>query len=180
MEPASVFSLGPVFQSAFPPRMSDQPLGPEQPEPPRREFKFKATEFERANRAPGEKDSTPAIDVKGFFQGSQTVRPPAVRKPTPPPTPAPSVAPAANDVHAMLKANLAHANEAGENEVAVDLKRTSRRKRDYWILLICINLFFLVAMALSPNVATVAFGGAGIVLCTLGLTWIMWFVMDDY
>ena len=159
--------------------MSDSPLGPEAPEPPRREFKFKATEFERTNRPLDEADSKPPIDVRELFKSSTVARPPSLAQPaTPPPPKAP--VPAANDVHAILQANLDRANAEGHNDVSLKPKRASRRKRDYWMLLIGTNLFFLICMAVAPNIGTLIFGGAGIILVSIGLTWIMWFVMDDY
>ena len=157
--------------------MSGTPADPDEPERPRREFKFKPTEFERTNRSLDEKDSIAPIDVRDLFKASTAARPSAV--PKPPPTP-PAPTPAANDVHAMLQANLRHANEAGENEVSLQPKRPSRRKRDYWFLMIGANLFFIICMAIARNIGASVFGGAGMILVSIGLTWIMWFVMDDY
>ena len=37
-----------------------------------------------------------------------------------------------------------------------------------------------LVLLLGMNVMTVAFGGAGVLLYTAGVTWIMWFVMDRY
>ena len=57
----------------------------------------------------------------------------------------------------------------------------SRRKRDYWFLLVAGNLLVIAMTSLSGyNPASMIFCLGGLVLVSLGLTWIMWFVMDDY
>ncbi|MDB6127291.1 MAG: hypothetical protein JWM35_1187 [Verrucomicrobia bacterium] len=157
--------------------MTGLPPDPDEPERPRREFKFKPTEFERTNRSLDEEDSIAPIDVRDLFKASTAARPPASAKPPAAPS-APT--PAANDVHAILESNLKHANEAGENEVSLRPKPPSRRKRDYWLLLVASNLFFIVCMAVARNIGASVFGGAGMILVSIGLTWVMWFVMDDY
>lgn len=60
-------------------------------------------------------------------------------------------------------------------------RRPSRRKRDYWLILILLNGFFAtVAFGPYRTPMTLTYGIAGIIVTTLGLTWVMWFVMDDY
>lgn len=90
--------------------------------------------------------------------------------------------PAANDVFALQR-------ELREREIATgfdalrptERPRSRRRPRDYWLLLLAGNgaLLGLVAL-LGANAMTVGFAGAGLVLYTLGLTWVMWCVMGDY
>jgi hypothetical protein len=60
-------------------------------------------------------------------------------------------------------------------------RRRSRRTRDYWLALIGVDAALAFA-AFGPwaNGATRAFGIAGLIVFTLGLTWAMWFVADDY
>jgi len=85
-----------------------------------------------------------------------------------------------HDVHAILLQNRAREQQAGLNEVVFRPVR-SRRKRDFWALFLIGNLVFAVAAVLgrhNPLVFTVA--SAGIAVFSLGLTWIMWFVMDNY
>jgi hypothetical protein len=81
----------------------------------------------------------------------------------------------------VLRANLAHANAAGLNDLALKPKRRSRRKRDYWLLLVPINAFFAF-WAFGPwaNIMTFAYGVGGIILFTGSLTWVMFGVLDDY
>ena len=85
-----------------------------------------------------------------------------------------------HDIHALLRHNRAVEKSAKINEV--EIKRvTSRRKRDYWLLLVPGNL--LVAVLTWPgrgNPFVLVCGLSGMVALSLGLTWIMWFVMSDY
>ena len=111
------------------------------------------------------------------FSGRNTPRKPTTGVPAPKNSVRRSRAPAnrANDVHALLQQNLAHANAAGLNELAAKPKRRSKRKRDYFLSLIVGNAVLLGATAIQP-----IFGAAGLIIFNIGLTWIMWFVMDDY
>ena len=85
-----------------------------------------------------------------------------------------------HDIHAMLKQNHAAEQKAGINEVEIKEVK-SRRKRDYWLLLTLSAGFFATIGWLgrhNPYVLVPAF--SGVVLVSVGLTWIMWFIMDDY
>jgi hypothetical protein len=153
---------------------------PDAPDPPRKFYKFKPTEFENVNgvsrHSPlheGQPRPDPGIvetekvriDVRDLAR--------AAAIPTAKSQPAPATP--ANEVHAMLRDNLARANAAGANRVAPVVKRPSRRKRDYFITLALGNAVLAVATAIMP-----IYGGAGLVIFNIGLTWIMWFVLDDY
>ena len=74
-----------------------------------------------------------------------------------------------------VRAPFARANAAGLNDLAPLPKRKSRRKRDYFLCLVGGNALLGLGFMLNP-----VFAGAGIVIFNIGLTWIMWFVMDDY
>jgi hypothetical protein len=156
---------------------------PDESDPPRKVYQLKPTEFERVNAPPREASAdgtvgqsparaTGRIDVRDLIkQGSGTgpalgVNGPVNRD---------------NDVHAMLRHNVARDNAAGLNNLSPLPKKRSRRKRDYWLLLISVNLFFAFA-ALGPyaNPLTLIYGVAGFILYTISLTWVMWGVMDDY
>jgi len=68
----------------------------------------------------------------------------------------------------------------GHDEIEIRPKR-SRRKRDYWLLLVGGNLLILGLVALARfNPISVIYGFSGVVILTLSLTWVMWFVMNDY
>jgi hypothetical protein len=149
---------------------NDEPLGPPEPEPPRREFRFKPPEFDVANRPVKATPTDAPIDV---HQLHRLARPP-------PPT-ADAPAPAENEIHAILRANLARAEAKGEHELILEPRPPSRRKRDFWLLLIGGNLVVAGAVGgLHKNVITVVFGFSAMVFFSLGLIWVMWFVMDDY
>ncbi|HTZ22231.1 MAG TPA: hypothetical protein VMC06_15210 [Opitutaceae bacterium] len=99
----------------------------------------------------------------------------AVNPPTATPTPAPT------DVYQVLRDNLARENAAGMNAVKPKPKRPSRRKRDFWLMLVLGNLTIVSTLFFTGrNVISTLFAFGGVVLLSSGLTWVMWFVMDDY
>ena len=99
----------------------------------------------------------------------------AVNEPTATPTPAPT------DVYQVLQDNLARENAAGMNVVKPVPKRPSRRKRDFWLLLVLGNLTIAATVHLAGGrVMSNLFGLAGIMLLSVSLVWVMWFAMDDY
>ena len=151
---------------------NEDPLGPPEPEPPRREFRFKPAAFESANRAVDPTLGDFPIDVKNLNrQAAPSSPPPAASAPPP----------AENEIHAILRANLARDQAKGENEVVPQNRRPSRRKRDFWLLLIGGNLLVAGTVGvLQKNVVTVVFGFSAMVFFSLGLIWVMWVVMDDY
>lgn len=121
---------------------------------------------------PASTPTTAPTDVAAHFCAATPAHP-GVSAPPPPP--------AENDVHAILRDNLAAATAAGLNEVRPVVRRPSRRRRDYWLVLIGFNLLIVAFVLLpGPNVISMLFGFGGIVLFDLALTWIMWVVMDDY
>ncbi len=133
-------------------RMSDAP------EPPPRKFAFKPKEFERVN-AP--RPESAAADAAA-------------------PTPAP--VPAANDVFAIRQELREREKAAGLDELKpADRPNSTRRRRDYWFLLLAGNIAIVgTAAIVGLNVMTAAFAFSGVVLYSIGLTWIMWSVMDRY
>ena len=156
-------------------------------DPPRKFFQLKPKEFDAVNQhaprqpaAPGEtgpQDPGPnaadhgRIDVRDLFKQAHTPGKTAAR----------NKLAGANDVHAMLADNHARADAAGLNRVEHRPRRASRRQRDYWLLMVAFNAFFgIAAFSLGRNPMTLAYGLGGMILVSLGLTWIMWFVMDDY
>ncbi len=147
---------------------NEDPLGPPEPEPPPRTFQFKPTAFEVSNRRAGAAPADQPIDVR---QLNRLAGPP----------PSSAAVPAENEVHAILRANLARAEAQGENAIILPPRRPSRRKRDFWLLFIGGNLLAAATVGgLHKNVVTVVFGFSAMVFFSLGLIWVMWFVMDDY
>jgi hypothetical protein len=150
--------------------MSDAPPDPQDPENPRREFRFKPPEFEPDNRPAELHGSNAPIDVSQHYRLASR------------PAPAPGTAvKAENEVHAILRANVARAEAKGLNQVVPGRRRPSRRKRDYWTMLAGGNLLVGgVMLAAHNSIPMLVLGLSGAVLFSVGLTWMMWFVMDDY
>ena len=156
-----------------PPRLSSdpEPAGPpEPPEAPPREFHFKPKAFERANRPADATPGNAPIKVAQLYRAASA----------PPPAPG-APAKSENEVHTILRANLAAEVAKGLNQVVLQPPRSSRRKRDYWLVLAGGNLVFAGAMLLAhKNAISLVFGFSGMVFFSIGLTWIMWAVLDDY
>jgi hypothetical protein len=153
----------------------------DEPQPPRKTYGFKPREFERANPARPEppSDATPptrdpgiAPADSGTIDVNDLIRAGVGSGPQLGANAAPN---RSNDVHAMLRDNLARADAAGLNDVTLPPKRISKRTRDYFLMLIGGNVVLAGGFFLQP-----IFAGAGVVLYNTGLAWIMWFVMDAY
>jgi hypothetical protein len=147
--------------------MSDAPADASSPEPPHRELRFKPREFVPDN-PPVSTPSTAPTDVREHLLAAN----PAPRAPLPSP------AVRENDVHRLLRDNLAAADAAGLNDVKPVARRRSRRLRDYWLTLIGVDGFLL--MLWWSGVFPEIYLFSGIVLFSAGFTWVMWFVVDDY
>lgn len=142
-------------------------------DPPRKHYQLKPKEFEMVNAPSGSApvDSAPT-HVRGHIRAANA----GIDQPA-----APVAAPRQNDVHALLRDNAARAQAAGLNDLPPQRPRSSRRKKDYIFTLILGNGAVIGVVALlGMNVMTMAFGAAGILIVTLGATWIIWFVMDHY
>lgn len=158
-----------------------------EPDPPRKFYELRPREFERVNEPPAQSDpassSPPAaaaansapsakIEIRDLYQHAATPGPLLSHDKAPA---------AANEVHDILRDNLARANAAGLNEVAPKPKRPSRRKRDYFLILTVVNAFFAFwAFGPYANAVTFVYGVGGMVFFTCGFTWIMWMIVDDY
>lgn len=85
-----------------------------------------------------------------------------------------------HDVYAILQANRAREQEHHLGEIEVKEVK-SRRRRDYWTLLLLTNsLLTLIAWQGRDNFIVLVSASAGVILVTVSLTWVMWFVMSDY
>jgi hypothetical protein len=85
------------------------------------------------------------------------------------------------DAKAILQGNLSRANAAGLNELVPKAKRASRRRRDFWILFLLGNGFFGGSLAYFGMTTIVGvFAVGGIIVFSCALTWVMWFIMEDY
>jgi hypothetical protein len=138
--------------------------------PERPELGFKSQAFENANPA-----SAPPVDHHALIAAAN-------RPPHPPATAqSPSqinISPP-NEVVEILREN---ARIQAQFEKPLDLTpRSNRRLVDYLIVLAVVNGFFawcLVANWGDPNMMVYSF--SGIVAFSLGLTWVMYGVMDRY
>jgi hypothetical protein len=147
---------------------------PDEADPPRKVYGFKEREFKRDN-APASA-SPPAPTAKELAMLSTAKRP----VPAGQPRTAPTKTDDPNEVFNVLRANRAVEEQVGLTEMEIrEIK--SRRKRDYWLVLIGGNLAIVGAVAVSGfNPITAIFGLAGFIMFTLGLTWVMWQVMNKY
>jgi hypothetical protein len=125
---------------------------PDEPEPPRKTYGFNPREFERLNIAPSAEPQAAATN-------SQAAESSAVPR----------------DVPTILRNNAAQAKASGLDDLELPPPRRSKRARDYIVVAILGNAALVGAFFLQP-----VFAGAGLVLFNVGLTWVMWFVMDDY
>ncbi len=135
----------------------------------RRAFRFKPREFTTVNPPVSTPSDTPT-DVREHF---------TLASAKPPPTAHPvSARTTDNEIHAVLRDNLAHADAAGLNDVKPAVRRRSRRLRDYFLVTTLMNAVIAAVAYLSPGAQLFCLAGA--VMFNVSFTWIIWFVMDDY
>lgn len=123
-----------------------------------------------SSRQRNSRTSTACAPIPPQPSSAHLILPPPPRPPSQKLSPPPS-----NEVHAILRDNAARAEAAGLNRLSEKTRRPSRRKRDYFLTLVVGNIVLFASSALMP-----VFGAAGLIIFNVGLTWIMWFVMDDY
>ena len=157
----------------------------DEPDPPRKFYEFKPREFERVNppapvapRAPSLIKGTRPVPKNKPITVEDILREANAGQPAPGADGQPA---AKNDVHGHLKTNLDGANAAGLNDLKPFVPRPSRRKRDYWTLMIAGNAFFIAVTLLGrDNPMVFASGVAGAALFSVSVTWVMWFIMDRH
>jgi hypothetical protein len=144
---------------------------PDESDPPRKVYGFKEREFKRDNPPAAGGEAMPTAQDLAKLAGHH--HNPGSRSGT-------AKADDPNDVFKVLQQNRQVAAEHGLNEV--EIKRVkSRRKRDFWLILVGGNLAIVGSVFISGiNVITVIFGLAGLIVFSIGLSWIMWQVMDRY
>jgi len=142
-------------------------------DPPRKFYQLKPKEFEVVNGPTdaASANSTPT-HVRGHLEAAKISPVAASRQPVA----------AANDIHAMLRVNHERANAAGVNDLQPKPKRRSRRKRDYWLVMVCGNTVLgVIAVRTGPGQPIpFTYAIAGLAMFNFGLWWVMWQVMDDY
>ena len=143
---------------------------PDEADPPRKNYGFREREFQRDNVLKPGAPSQPTARELAMMSG------PVVRSKTD----GAAKAGDPNDVYVVLGENRAVEKKLGLNEVEIrEIK--SRRKRDYWLLLISSELMLgTLAVAGRDNPIVFVSAVAGMGLVASGLTWLMWHVMGKY
>ncbi len=192
---------------------------PDEPTPPRKIYALKAREFERVNAPVSavSTDGVPAPSANHPAPGGNAAFRPEVAPPDArelarlaaghrPLLSANAPANRPNDVHALLAGNHARAEAAGLNALAPQPRRRSKRRRDYWILLLggnaaivglysapilgayqvqCLaknlpfEFFMLLRWAIKQPVLY-AIPALGVVFYSAALTWVMFHLMEDH
>ena len=143
-------------------------------DPPRKACELKAGPFKTLNAPADQPQAVPAISVQDHLRYAQSN--PRAASPSGPLPKVPE-----NEIHAILRGNVARSKSAGLEELEPLPKRRSRRKLDFFITLVAGNLVILAcAMASGFNSAVMTCALGGVALFTVAITWVMWFVMDDY
>ncbi|HWA24608.1 MAG TPA: hypothetical protein VG734_02960 [Lacunisphaera sp.] len=145
---------------------------PDAPDPPRKQFGFKERDFKRDNVAAGAEPPPPTAKELAMLAGPVAKHGKALEGAQKADDP--------NDVYAALQKNRAVEKQHGLD--AVEIKKIkSRRKRDYWLLIIVGNLAIAGAVGLAGfNIISAIFGLAGAIMFNLSVTWIMWQIMSKY
>lgn len=140
-------------------------------DPPPKAYGFKVREFKRDNARMPDAPPVPTARDHAVMAGPHvpTSRKPAAAKPDDP-----------NDVFIHLQGNRAVEKRHGLDKVEIR-KLKSRRKRDYWLILITSEAGLAVlAVNGRDNAFVLACSVAGMGLVAFGITWVMWQVMDKY
>ena len=158
---------------------------PDDPDPPRKIYGFKAKEFERANPARPEAPadvSAPApesnpeqkIDVHELIRaGAGAGKQLGSNK----------VANRDNQVHGMLRENFQHDVAAGHYDLGtLDDSKRRRRIRNYWLLMVAINVPFggIAWAAGHTNPLPFVCSLSVAVLLSVRLTWQTFFLRTHY
>jgi hypothetical protein len=147
------------------------PPVPDEPDPPRKHYGFKEREFKRDNVVPP--GAAPMPTARDLAKSAGHHHNPAARKSEARPDDP-------NDVYGVLHANRLAAKKHGLNEVEIKHIK-SRRKRDFWLVIVGGNLAIIASVWFAGiNPITVIFGLAGLIVFSIGFSWIMWQVMDRY
>ena len=145
-----------------------QPV-PDEPDPPRKPYGFKEREFKRDNALGGA--AMPSAQDLAKLAGHH--HDPSARKSGP-------KAGDPNDVFTVLQQN--RREEQRHNLDAIEIKKIKSQKwRDYWIGLIGVNAFIVgTVLLVGPNIVSVMFGLAGVILFSCSYTWLMWQIISRY
>ena len=81
------------------------------------------------------------------------------------------------DVGEILKDNR---DKQLENEAFTVTDHPRRKRRDYLVLMVAVNLLLVLPMVFVPNLLVVVSCLAGMVLFSVAISWVMWGVMGEY
>lgn len=159
----------------------------DEPDPPRKIYGFKPREFEVANespRQPAPADPPPPAPDPGIVrvhEGRIDVRELArIATGEGSALGTNAVANRPNEVHAILRDNLARANAAGLNNVSLRQRR-SRRLRDYLIVVTLLNVpLGGAAVFFRHDPIMLVFILSAFVFFNIRIAWNVWAIMDDY
>ena len=156
---------------------------PDESDPPRKHYGFKEREFKRDNPLSSEVPPMPTAKELAMLATQGGPAKGSKKLPAPkaaPPATDPAKAHDPNDVHAALHLNRATEKKFGRDEIEIkEIK--SRRAREFWLVLVGGNLAIIGAVVMTNiNVVSVMFGFGGVIIFSIGLSWIMWQVMDRY
>lgn len=150
---------------------------PDDSDPPRKVYGFKEREFQRDNAPASANAPAPTTQDLAKLAGAPIFKVgagPADRR-----TGTGNKADP-NDVYAVLQHNRTKEQQHGADEIEIR-KIRHRRRRDYFLLLVGGNVVIIGSVALARfNMISVLFGLAGVIVFSLGLTWVMWQVMGRY
>lgn len=140
-------------------------------DPPPKVYGFKERAFQRDNTRTSDAPPVPTAKELAIMAGPVTASPKGATGPKPGDQ---------NDVFTHLQGNRAVEKRHGLDEIEIR-KIRSRRKRDFWLLLVGGNFAIVAGVALSGfNIISSIFGLAGLIIFSLGVSWVMWQVMDKY
>ena len=142
-------------------------------DPPRKNYDFKDREFKRDNALTSGLPPAPTAKDLAIMSGLTAPRPDRSAVGS-------AKAGDPNDVFTVLQQNRLAAQRDGLNEVVIKNVK-SRRQRDFWLVLAVVNVSFIsIGLLGRHNVVVLVSAAAGVVICSLGIYWIMWQVMNDY
>lgn len=143
---------------------------PDESDPPRKNYGFKEREFQRDEKPATA--SQPPISVQDLAKQSG----PVVRSG---PISGAAKAGDPNDVYTSLEKNRTAEKAAGIDDLEIRKKKTARRTKDYWLMLLAGNAVLIVGSVYMGG-AAIVFGLAGVIIYSLGLTWVVWQIMSKY
>jgi predicted phage tail protein len=116
-------------------------------------------------------DTTPPVDHRDLIAAANRGRS------TAPGFYPPAASKSPTTVEEVLKLNREREHQAGLDVLKPMPRVINRRRRDYWIVLIGGNLFFYFGL---NAISGPAVGGLMAFFYTIGITWVMYGVMDKY